>query len=252
MKAIIVEDEYIAAQVLQRMLQTVAPEVEVLTVLQGVEESIEWFQLNPMPELVFLDIHLADGTSFSIIEKVNITCPVIFTTAYDEYALKAFELNSIDYLLKPISQKHLERAMNKLSSRTSTPAMVDSRTISEILSSFRPKNYKSNLLVPQKDKLIPLSVDKIACFYTENKAVYALMVDGKKFTIDSTLDEISEQVDPEKFFRANRQYIIAHKSVVDISMWFGSKVSVNLSVETPERIIVSKARVTEFKHWFTK
>lgn len=254
MKTVIVEDEHIAAQNLERILKIIAPDVEVLAVLLSVEESVEWLSLNPAPDLLFLDIHLADGSSFGIFDKIDVKCPVIFTTAYDEYALKAFEVNSVDYLLKPINQKNLERAMDKFRNRMQSNVSPDTQAIADLLSSFRTtqKSYKSNLLVPQKDKLIPLSVDKIACFYTENKAVYAIMGDGRKFMLDSTLDDLYHQLNPELFFRANRQFIVSHKAIVDISIWFGSKVSVNLNVEVPERIIVSKARVTEFKQWFTK
>lgn len=253
MKAVIVEDEYIAAQNLQQMLGSIIPEMEILTVLQTVDESVEWFTSHESPDLLFLDIHLADGSSFGIFERVDVRCPVIFTTAYDEYALKAFEVNSIDYLLKPINRKSLERALEKFRNLTATNS-ADNQHILELINSFRTKQkiYKINLLVPQKDKLIPLPVEKIACFFTENKIVYALMTDGRKFVLDSTLDDLYGQLNPEHFFRANRQFIVSRKAIVDISIWFGSKISVNVSVEVPERIIVSKARVSEFKQWFTQ
>lgn len=254
MKAVIVEDEHIAAQNLQRMLTTLSPDVEVIAVLQSVEESIEWFMLHPVPDLVFMDIHLADGSSFSIFERVEICCPVIFTTAYDEYALKAFEVNSIDYLLKPINLKNLERAMTKFRNLQPVDKNIESDAVTRLLASFRlnKESYKSNFLIPYKDKLIPLATDKIACFYTGNKNVNILTLDNKTFVLDATLDDLYIQLDPARFFRANRQYIVAHKAIEDISIWFGSKISVNLVVSTPERIIVSKARVSDFKTWYTK
>lgn len=252
MKAVIIEDELVATQNLQRLIGQLADDIQVIAVLQSVEESIEWFSLNAAPDVLFLDIHLADGSSFSIFEKVKIPCPIIFTTAYDEYALKAFEVNSVDYLLKPINQKNMERALEKLR-RVLTTKIDNADMISNVLAAFREtkKVYKSNFLIPHKDKFIPLSIQKIACFYTENKMVKIITDDNQTFSMDSSLEDLYAQLDPSQFFRANRQYIISHKAIKDISIWFGSKVSINLYVTLPEKIIVSKARVSEFKAWYT-
>jgi len=253
MKAVIVEDEIIAAQNLQRMIGQVAADIEVLAVLQTVEESIEWFSQNQAPDLVFMDIHLSDGSSFSIFDKVTITCPIIFTTAYDEYALKAFEVNSIDYLLKPISTKSFERSIAKFRSLAASNGS-NTDLIANLLKSFKETKtvYKSNFLIPQKDKLIPLAIERIACFYTENKMVRIITTNNETFYLDSSLEEIYSQLNPIQFFRANRQYIVSHKPIKDISIWFGSKLSINLLVSVPEKIIVSKARTAEFKIWYTK
>jgi two-component system, LytTR family, response regulator LytT len=252
MKAVIVEDEFVAAQNLQRLISQVADDIQVIAVLQSVEESVEWFNLNTAPDVLFLDIHLADGSSFSIFEKVKISCPIIFTTAYDEYALKAFEVNSIDYLLKPINMKSLERAVQKLRGLVATKT-DNADVITNILAAFKEskKVYKSNFLIPHKDKFIPLAVHKIACFYTENKMVKIITEDNQIFHLDSSLEDVYMQLDPAQFYRANRQYIVSHKAIKDISIWFGSKVSINLYVSVPEKIIVSKARVSEFKAWYT-
>ena len=252
MNAVIVEDEVVASQKLQRLLSQVAGDIHVIAVLQSVEESIEWFSLNTAPDVLFLDIHLADGSAFSIFEKVQISCPVVFTTAYDEYALKAFEVNSIDYLLKPINQKNLERALlklrNLLTSKTDNTEMI-----SNVLAAFKQTKmvYKSNFLIPHKDKFLPLAINKIACFYTENKMVKIITEDNELYSMDSSLEDLYLQLDPLQFFRANRQYIVSHNAIKDISVWFGSKVSINLTVAVPEKIIVSKARVSEFKTWYT-
>lgn len=253
MNAVIVEDELVASQKLQRLISQVADDIQVIACLQSVEESIDWFSLNTAPDMVFMDIHLADGSAFSIFEKVNITSPVIFTTAYDEYALKAFEVNSIDYLLKPISTKSLERAIAKLRTRTASNSN-ESDMLANMLASFKQSKevYKSHFLIPHQDKFIPLAIDTIACFYTENKMVKIITEDNKIFHMDSTLEDLTNQLDPSQFFRANRQYILSHNSIKDISIWFGSKLSINLKVPVPEKIIVSKARVTEFKVWYTK
>jgi len=252
MKAVIIEDELIATQNLQRLINQVADDIQVIAVLQSVEESIDWFSLNAAPDVLFLDIHLADGSSFSIFEKVKIPCPIIFTTAYDEYALKAFEVNSIDYLLKPISHKNLERALQKLRDLVTTKT-DNTDVIANVLAAFKQTNkvYKSNFLIPHKDKFIPLAIHKIACFYTENKMVKIITEDNQSYSLDSSLEDLFTQLDPALFFRANRQYIVSHKAIKDISVWFGSKVSINLTVVVPEKIIVSKARVSEFKTWYT-
>ena len=253
MKAVIVEDELIAAQNLQRVIGQVAADIQVIAVLQSVEESVEWFSLNPAPDLVFMDIHLADGSSFGIFEKVQITSPVIFTTAYDEYALKAFEVNSIDYLLKPINVRNFERAITKYRNLVQDKN-TNTDAISNLLATFNKEKdaYKSHFLIPHKDKLIPLPVERIACFYIENKMAKIITTDNETFYMDSPLEDLYLQLDPSAFFRANRQYIVSHKAIKDISIWFGSKLSINLIVSVPEKIIVSKARVSEFKTWYTK
>jgi len=253
MKAVIVEDEIIAARNLQRLIAQVNSSIEIIAVLESVEDSVVWFSDHPNPDLVFMDIHLSDGASFSIFEKVKIHAPIIFTTAYDEYALKAFEVNSIDYLLKPINIQNLERAINKFC-QLNRPQSSNDDVIANMLATFQKEKevYKSNFLIPHKDKLIPLSVDKIAFMYSENKMTSIHTFDGEKHYLDISLDELYQQLDANKFFRANRQFIIAHKAIKEISLWFGNKLSVNLSVAVPEKIIVSKARVAEFKVWFTR
>jgi len=253
MKAVIIEDELVAAQKLQRLISQSAGDIQVISVLQSVDESIEWFTLNTVPDLVFMDIHLADGSAFSIFEKVRISCPIIFTTAYDEYALKAFEVNSIDYLLKPINEKSFEHAMDKFRNLAATKN-YDADMLANILTAFKDtkKVYKSNFLIPHKDKFIPLAIDRIACFYTENKLVKIITGDNQTYTMDSSLEELFIRLDPSQFFRANRQYIVSHKAIKDISVWFGNKLSINLTVSAPDKIIVSKARVPDFKDWFTK
>ena len=253
MKAVIIEDEIIAAQSLQRLIAQVNNSVEIVAVLKSIEESIEWFSENPNPDLVFMDIHLSDGSSFSIFEKVKIQAPVIFTTAYDEYALKAFEVNSIDYILKPINLKDLERAIEKFTHYNKTNTSNE-EVISNMLALFQKdkKVYKSNFLFPYKDKLIPLAINEIAYIYSENKMAKIVTFDNRTFFENDSLDKIQQQLDPSKFFRANRQFIISHKAIKDISVWFDSKLSVNLSVSIPEKIIVSRVRVAEFKAWFTE
>lgn len=247
MKILIIEDEMLAAQALQKILGEVSPGIEVLGVIETVEESIEWFGNNDMPDLLFMDIHLADGSSFSLFEKVEITCPVIFTTAYDEYALKAFEVNSIDYLLKPINKKDLKRALEKYKT-----LIVGRSQMQKFMTQMEPaqKRYRSCFLMPERDKLVPLPVTNIAYVYIDTKSVRIITFDNKNHFMSVTLDELMDMLDPSLFFRANRQFIVARSAIKDISIWFGNKLAINLSVEVPEKIIVSKAKVSEFKTWF--
>ena len=251
MKALIIEDESIAAQALESLIKETDPEVDIIAVLQTIEESVEWFEENQMPDLVFMDIHLADGSSFAIFEKVDISCPIIFTTAYDEYALKAFEVNSIDYLLKPINKGDLERALNKYKSFTASASKSSLEGLLEQMGGLK-KKYKNCFLIPERDKLIPLATSNIAYIFIDTKTVKAIALDGHNYYLNQTLDEIMAQLDPEVFFRANRQFIISRHAVKDLSVWFGNKLAINLIVPVPEKIIVSKARVGEFKAWFAE
>lgn len=251
MKALIIEDEMIAAKALKKLLGEVSPGIEIVGVLESIEDSVEWIEENPMPDVIFMDIHLADGSSFAIFDKVSITCPVIFTTAYDEYALKAFEVNSIDYLLKPVSKEALERAMHKL--LTFSETRVNSDQVEKLLAQLgEKKKFRNYFLLPERDKLVPLSVSNVAYAYIEAKTVKMVTYDNKSYYLTQTLDDLIAQLDPHEFFRANRQFVVARKAIKDVSVWFGNKLAINLIMETPERIIVSKARVGEFKFWFTK
>ena len=250
MKALIIEDEMMAAQALTKLIGKVSPETEVIDVLQTISEAKDWFKNNPMPDLVFMDIHLADGSSFAIFDKIDITCPVIFTTAYDEYALKAFEVNSIDYLLKPINKKDLERAMTKLKTFTGA-AKGDYKTLAEMIEDLKPK-WKKFFLIPEPEhnKLVPLAAKDIAYICIDDKMVKIVTFDHKSYYSNQTLDDLLEQLEPSAFFRANRQYIVARGSIKDVSIWFGNKLALNLNIEVPDKIIISKARVSEFKQWF--
>jgi DNA-binding LytR/AlgR family response regulator len=249
MKTIIVEDENLAARNLKTILGGF-PKIEITAILESVAETVEWFQVNPQPDLMFLDIHLADGSSFEIFERTAVTCPVIFTTAYDEYALKAFKVNSIDYLLKPIDGSDVGRALKKLEGFSSANNMQEA--VNNLMASFRKiSTYKTHFLIPAKgDKLIPVQTSDLACFYIDSGIIKALGYDEKTYRFDSTLDELAELLDPNVFFRANRQFIISRGAIKDIDIWFNSRLSVNLKVKVPEKILISKARIPEFKNWF--
>lgn len=253
MKIAIIEDENIAAELLKNLVKQLDEKIEVVAILQTVEESVEWFENNQHPDLLFVDIHLADGSSFYIFEKTKMNCPVVFITAYDEYALKAFEVNCIDYLLKPINVNDLRRALNKYKNLVGKNLDLDyKKFVSQFLSEAgQVKDYKEHFLVPERDKLIPLAVKDIAFIYIDLKIVKAVSFSGKVYYMNQNLDELMSMLNPRKFFRANRQYIVAHEAIKDVSVWFGNKLCINLNVPVDEKIIVSKVRVSEFKNWFS-
>ncbi len=250
MKALIIEDEVTAAKHLNLVLEEVGG-FSVVAVLESIRSVIDWFNENPMPEIVFMDIHLADGSAFEIFEHITIDCPIIFTTAYDEYALKAFKVNSIAYLLKPIDPADVKEGLNKLKNLTATGIMH--QAVEKFILTLRnSEKYKHNFLVPSSgDKLIPVQVSDIAFFYLEANIVKAYTFRGEKFRFEATLSELENQLNPQDFFRANRQFIITRNAIKDIDLWFASRLSVNLKLESPEKILISKARITEFKKWFT-
>jgi DNA-binding LytR/AlgR family response regulator len=249
MKALIIEDEILASKHLQQVLDEVG-DITVIAVLESIKESIIWFEKNPLPDILFMDIHLSDGSAFEIFQHVKISCPIVFTTAYDEYALKAFKVNSIDYLLKPIEVNDVHDALRKLKelSASDTPQ----NAINNLIASFKKvSKYKSHFLIPVKgDKLIPVQTIELACFYVDAGTIKTTTFEGRSYALDYTLDELTELLDPEFFFRANRQYIISKKSVKDIDLWFNSRLSVNLSVAVPEKIVISRNRIQEFRNWF--
>lgn len=247
-KVIIVEDETAAAVNLRSMLSTVVGEVEVVALLESVEEAVEYFRGDVDADVVFMDIHLADGDSFRIFRSVEIDIPIIFTTAYDEYALEAFKVNSIDYLLKPFGEEELRRAVDKLNRLTASERVAQRGSVERMVAE-RESEVVQTMLVRYKDKIIPVKMDDVAYFYTYAERVTLTTLSGESYPVDKTLEALSQQLSEDKFFRANRQFIISRSAVKDIAVWFGSRLALNLTVETPERIIISKARVPEFKQW---
>lgn len=247
MNAIIIEDETAAVGSLKAILtQNSVMPVDVIAELESIEESIRYFSSNPHPDIIFMDIHLADGSAFKIFEQVDIEAPVIFTTAYDEYALQAFQVSSIDYLLKPITLASLERALGKLR-RFGPEERLEH--IRQTNSTIQRRHTIKSLLVMLADKFYPLPVEDILFFYTANEKITAYTSDGKRHPVDRTLDTLSEQLDTNCFFRANRQFIISRKAIRDIDLWFGNRLSVNLTIPVPERIIISKTKTPIFKKW---
>ena len=247
MNIIIIEDETAAARNLQTLISKVLPSAEVVRVIESVEETVEWFADNPHPDILFMDIHLADGNAFGIFDRTAIPCPIIFTTAYDEYALEAFKVNSIDYLLKPIKEDELHRAVEKLQRLSGSELAARRAGIAEMA---RAREGQKVFLVPMRDKIIPLKIEDVAFFYTTDERVRAFDHRGNSLPMDRSLDKLLKTLSEEDFFRANRQFIVAREAISEISVWFGSRLSLGMKVPSPERIVISKDRVPEFKRWF--
>jgi DNA-binding LytR/AlgR family response regulator len=250
MRVLIIEDETAAAQNLSAILRKLFPDIEILEVLDTVVDSVEYLRTKPALDLVFMDIHLSDGESFRIFDSVKVNSPIIFTTAYDQYALEAFKVNSIDYLLKPLNEAEVQRAINKWHTLTQSDRALYVERVEEMVREERAEE-RQTFLVRFRDKIIPLSCDDIAFCYTSEERVSAYNFNGERFPMEHTLETLQGMLSSKRFFRANRQFIIAREAVKDISVWFGSRLQLNLKVDTPEKIIISKARVPEFKAWLT-
>lgn len=258
MKVLIIEDEKAAARNLTSLLAEIDPSIEVEAMIDSVIDSVEWL-IEHSPELIFMDIHLADGSAFDIFERCTVESPVIFTTAYDEYALKAFKVNSIDYLLKPISGADLRQAIGKFSKLRRQPSSVvaspaaSAENLENLLRTIRrSQSSTTHLLLPKGgNKLVPLSLSDVVCFYIEDSVVWGRTTDHHQLAVPHTLDQLAEMVDPTRFFRANRQFLITREDITDIELWFGSRLSLRLKSSPSTKIIINKPRVSEFKTWFS-
>lgn len=254
MKVLIVEDEPSVAQNLCDLLEEVEPSIEILAILESVEESLEWIKNHASPDLGFFDIRLADGNSFQIFERIFVPFPVIFTTAYDEFALKAFKVNSVDYLLKPIDKREIRAAIDKYKTFYTKTESIDQEKLLSLIESFRkksPKPYKRNLLVYQGDKIIPVDIQTIAYFYLQEELIYAVTHQNIKYHIDQSLEKVYSQLNPEDFYRTNRQFIVSRSSVKGAAQHFNRKLLVQLKPDPKTEVLVSKSRVTDFKKWLT-
>ncbi|QSB28386.1 LytTR family DNA-binding domain-containing protein [Flavobacterium sp. CLA17] len=253
MITLIIEDEKPAARLLQRKLEKL--DIAVETMLHSVEESIHWFSNNKHPDLIFLDIQLSDGLSFEIFEKINITSAIIFTTAYDEYALKAFKLNSIDYLLKPIDEEDLDVAVTKFKTRLpklgteTTNLQLDFEQIRKMLSNPFEKNYKKRFTVKIGQHLKVITTDEIECFFSENKGTYIHTFENRNYLIDSTLEILEQELDMKDFFRVSRKFIVPLTAIKEIQVYTNSRLKVILPSYKEDEVIVSREKVQDFKSW---
>jgi DNA-binding LytR/AlgR family response regulator len=249
MKAIIIEDEELAARRLKTLIAECDPDIEVVAMLESISDSIDWFSQNTQPDLIFLDIHLEDGLSFAIFDEVKINVPIIFTTAFDEYAIKAFKLKSVDYLLKPIMKDDLCRAIAKYKEwQGDKRQLVD---LSDLMQIIAPKkqSYRERFSVAVADKLKTIDVKDIAYIFSASSITFAATFDKHQYTIDQSIDKTSDELNPSDFFRINRQYLISHKSIVNVHVYPKSRLKVELNPPVKEMIFVSIDKVTEFKKW---
>jgi DNA-binding LytR/AlgR family response regulator len=250
MTLLIIEDEKPAARLLQRKIEKLGYTVKHL--LHGVEESIQWFQNNPHPDLIFLDIQLSDGLSFEIFEAIDIKSAIIFTTAYDEYALKAFKLNSIDYLLKPIDDDELAAAIEKFNVRNATvspSAALDFEILRKLLVNPLDRTFKKRFTIKVGQQLKMIAVEEIECIYSENKGTYLHTLDNRDYLLDQTVEQVEAELDPKAFFRVSRKFIIPLAAIREIQMHSNSRLKVILPTYKSEEVIVARERVGEFKEW---
>jgi len=252
MRILILEDEEQALQRLQKMIFKVIPDAVILGTPCSIEEAITWFQNNPMPDLIFMDIQLADGTSFQVFKKIKITCPVIFTTAYENYALQAFKVNSVDYLLKPLDETDVKNAIDKLKLlQHSGSAAVDYSGILDTLK-IAQKKYKDRFIVKLGDTIKSLCIADIAYFYTENKTNFVCTNEGKRLPVDFTLDQVEEMLNPKNFFRINRQFIIGHHAIDEMKAHSRSRIIVKLLPAYKATTVVAVDRASDFRNWLSE
>ncbi|MFN3968540.1 LytR/AlgR family response regulator transcription factor [Flavobacterium sp.] len=249
MNIIIIEDEKPAARLLQRKVEKLG--LQVNTLLHSVEEAIYWFNSNPHPDLIFLDIQLSDGLSFEIFESIDIKSAVIFTTAYDEYALRAFKLNSIDYLLKPIDEDDLETAVNKFKARNvALPNLsLDFEMIKKMLVNPIDRTYKKRFTIKMGQQLKMINIEEVECFYSENKGTYLHTLDNRDYLLDITLEQLETELDPKDFYRVSRKFIIPMKAIKEIQLHSNSRLKVILPTYKDDEVIVARERVNDFKEW---
>jgi two-component system response regulator LytT len=252
MNILIIEDEIVAAEKLKRQLNQYDSTIEVLAHLESVEESVAWLQAHPeAADLIFLDIHLADGLSFSIFEQVKVNTPIIFTTAYDQYALKAFEVNSLAYLLKPIKKAELARSLEKYEELQARTDAVDFQQLAALMREQKPL-YQKRFLVYAGEKIKSVPVEDTAYFFAEQRYVFLVTQDGQRHIIDKTLDKLESLLDPDRFFRINRKFLISIESIGNMVSWSKSRVKVELQPPSEAEAIVSVDRSGNFKQWLDR
>ncbi|WP_293871981.1 LytTR family DNA-binding domain-containing protein [Flavobacterium sp.] len=249
MNIIIIEDEKPAARLLQRKVQKLG--LQVNTLLHSVEESIHWFNVNPHPDLIFLDIQLSDGLSFEIFESITIKSAVIFTTAYDEYALRAFKLNSIDYLLKPIDEDDLTIAISKFKNQfqQNVVSNLDFEAIKRMLVNPIERSYKKRFTIKTGQQIKMITIEEVECFYSENKGTYLHTVDNRNYLLDTTLEQLETELNPQDFYRVSRKFIVTMNAIKEIQIFSNSRLKVVLQTYKEDEVIVAREKVTDFKDW---
>ena len=251
MDILIIEDEAIAAKKIHGILKELLPEANITPAIDTIDESVAYLKKHN-PDLIFLDIELADGSSFEIFDLVEVKSPIIFTTAYNQYAIQAFDVNSIDYLLKPITKESISKALENLQKmKENFSYQLLKQSLVEIQSAAKIKKHKSSFLVKSGDSLIPIDQNQIAYFFASNKWVYLITHTNKEYLINFTLNELEEVLDPDLFFRIARNYVAKRESIVKLIPYFKGQVTVELNPPGKEKIVVSRARTRDLKHWLS-
>jgi two-component system, LytTR family, response regulator LytT len=252
MKVLILEDEIEATKNIIWLLKKIVPQVQILDSIESVAEGIDWLNTYSMPDLILSDIHLADGLSFHIFEQTKVTCPVIFTTAFDAYALQAFQVYSIDYLLKPLAEADLRKAIEKYNTLNNSILQQFTERFSDLIQQVtKPAPvYRKSFLVRFRDKILPIKTESFAYFFTKEDVVYGCISEGVQYVVENTLEELEEKLNPSLFFRANRQYIVSREAILEIEYYFNGRLSLLTKPLVLEKILISKERVPIFKLWF--
>jgi len=253
MKVLIIEDEDLAVKKLQKTLSFVDNTIEIAGITDSISSSVEWLQNNEAPDLILMDIELADGQSFAIFDLISVTSPVIFTTSYDEFALKAFKVNSIDYLLKPVQPEDLEVALKKYKSMRGNTTTTDIQSlVKELQQQLFPKEYRKRFLVKNGQKLISIAIDSIAYFYSDGRLNFFRTVDNKKYVVDYTMDELEDMLNPQDNFRVSRSFYVSIACISKIDDYFGNRLILQLQPATDKEVLVSREKVMSFKKWMGK
>ena len=254
MRILIIEDEELAVKKLQKALAGTDAGAQVVGTADSIKSSVEWLQQNPAPDLILMDIELADGQSFEIFNLTEVKSPVIFTTSYDEYALKAFKVNSVDYLLKPAQKEELQAALNKFNKLRSNgkPDINIESLVKELQQKLQHKEYRKRFLVKHAQKLVSIEVDDIAYFYSDGRLNFFKTTDNRKFVVDYTMDELEDMLDPDKYFRISRSFYVSINAIDKIDEYFGNRLILALKPAVDKEALVSREKVTDFKKWMGK
>lgn len=252
MNVLIIEDEPFAQQELKRLLHAIDPEISMMDCIDSVEESVKFLESGNNPDLIFMDIQLSDGLSFEIFDRTRVSAPVIFTTAFDDYAIKAFKVNSIDYLLKPVEQEDLARAISKFrKTKTKEGGFFSREQLEEVLGLYRPA-YKSRLVVKLGDKIRHIEANEIAYFFSEDKVSFLVTNETKKYIINYTLEQIEKFMNPADFYRLNRKYVAHINAIETIDKYFNSRLKIGLKPEVEDDVLISRNKVSDFLNWLER
>lgn len=252
MRILIVEDEELAVKKLQKIIAAVDESAEIIGTTDSIKSTVEWLQQHTQPDLILMDIELADGQSFEIFNLTDVKSPVIFTTSYDEYALKAFKVNSVDYLLKPVQKEELLAALNKFKKLKADSNADISTLVKELQQKLLPKEYRKRFLVKHAQKLVSVETGDIAYFYSDGRLNFFKTNDNKKFVVDYTMDELEDMLDPEAYFRISRSFYVSINSIDKIDEYFGNRLILALKPAVDKEALVSREKVTDFKKWMGK